>query len=34
MANAQACPAACEEVLDVESNWPYLPITSTYDQYV
>ena len=34
MANAQACPAACEEVLDVESKWPYLPITPTYDQYV
>jgi hypothetical protein len=34
MANAQACPTACEEVLDVESKWPYLPITPTYDQYV
>ena len=34
MANAQACPAACEEVLDVESKWPYLPITPTYDEYV
>ena len=34
MANAQACPVACEEVLDVESKWPYLPITPTYDQYV
>jgi hypothetical protein len=34
MANAQTCPAACEEVLDVESKWPYLPITPTYDQYV
>ena len=34
MANAQACPAACKEVLDVESKWPYLPLTLTYDQYV
>ena len=34
MTNAQACPAACEEVLDVESKWPYLPITPTYDEYV
>ena len=34
MANAQACPATCEEVLNVESKWPYLPITPTYDQYV
>jgi hypothetical protein len=34
MANAQAFPATCEEVLDVESKWPYLPITPTYDQYV
>jgi len=34
MSNAQACPAACEEVLDVESKWPYLPITPTYDEYV
>ncbi len=34
MTKAQVCPAACEEVLDVESKWPYLPITPTYDQYV
>jgi hypothetical protein len=34
MANAQACPAKCKEVLDVESKWPYLPLTPTYDQYV
>ena len=34
MANAQACPAAYKEVLDVESKWPYLPLTPTYDQYV
>ena len=34
MANEQACPAPCEEVLDVENKWPYLPITPTYDQYV
>ena len=26
--------ASCEEVLDVESKWPYLPITPTYDEYV
>ena len=34
MANPHACPADCEEVLDVESKWPYLPITPTYDEYV
>ena len=34
MANAQACPEAGEEVLDVESKWPYLPITPTHDEYV
>ena len=33
MANAQACPEACEEELDVESKCPYLPITPTYDEY-
>ena len=25
---------ASEEVLQVESKWPFLPITPTYDQYV
>ncbi len=34
MVIAQAFPVECEEVLDVESKWPYLPITPTYDQYV
>ena len=34
MTNEEACPAVSEEVLDVESKWPYLPITPTYDQYV
>ena len=34
MSNEQACPAPCEEVLDVESKWPYLPITPTHDEYV
>jgi hypothetical protein len=34
MANEQACPTSCVEVLDVENKWPYLPITPTYDQYV
>ena len=34
MVNAQACPVASEQVLDVESKWPYLPITPTYDEYV
>ena len=34
MANEQAFPVPCEEVLDVENKWPYLPITPTYDQYV
>ena len=34
MTNEQVCPAPCEEVLDVENKWSYLPITPTYDQYV
>jgi hypothetical protein len=34
MANEQAFPAPCEEVLDVENKCPYLPITPTYYQYV
>ena len=34
MANAQVCPEAGDEVLDVESKWPYLPITPTHDEYV
>jgi hypothetical protein len=34
MANAQAGQASCEEVLDVDIKWPYLPITPTYDEYV
>jgi hypothetical protein len=34
MTNTQSCPSACEEVLDVESKWSYLPITPTYDEYV
>jgi hypothetical protein len=34
MANTQAGQAASEEVLDVDSKWPYLPITPTYDEYV
>jgi hypothetical protein len=34
MANAQWCPSAYKEVLDVEIKCPYLPLTPTYDQYV
>ena len=34
MANEQASSVASEEVLQVESKWPFLPIYPTYDHYV
>jgi hypothetical protein len=34
MVKAQSCFVASEEVLEVESKCPFLPINPTYDQYV
>jgi hypothetical protein len=34
MAKTETCSVANEEVLQVERKWPFLPITTTYDQYV
>ena len=34
MAQSQTCSVSSEEVCQVESKWPFLPINPTYDQYV
>ncbi len=34
MGNFAASSVGSDDVLQVESKWPYLPITPTYDQYV
>ena len=34
MVKAPACSVGSDDVLQVESKWPFLPITPTYDEYV
>ena len=34
MRKTPTCSVGSDDVLQVESKWPYLPITPTYDQYV